>query len=110
MAITFDFDRQIDTVWEQRQECIKEVWNGSNENELSRAIKPYDEDAASLARRYYHEQDKRAGILNICTARPNWDSCSYADCGFCEVSEGGFALCWKQDGKSDCCKCREVNA
>ena len=105
------FNRQTQQVWDERNKRVKEVRaRGGNENDVSAAIKPYDEDLARLMRNYYEQQQKRSGVINVCSARPNWNACAYADFGFCDITKDGYALCWKQDGAHKCAGCNEATS
>ena len=104
-----NFNRHTQRIWDERTECAKESRaRGGSENDVSAAIKPYDEELARLMRNYNEQQDKRSGVINACSGRPNWNSCSYADFGYCDVTENGLALCWKQDGAHKCTHCSEI--
>lgn len=39
----------------------------------------------------------RKTVVNVCTARRNWNGCDY-----CDVYSGSGCEYWKQDGKHNC--------
>lgn len=57
---------------------------------------------AEILRNEYIKRTPRKTVVNICTARKNWNGCDYAD-----IYAGAGLECWKQDGKHDCVRCRE---
>ena len=58
---------------------------------------------AERLRDYFLTHEPRKTKANICTARPDWNACSYGD-----IYAGSGLKCWKQDGKHWCCYCTEV--
>lgn len=58
---------------------------------------------AENLRSEYLTRKPRKTIVNMCTARKNWNGCDYAD-----VYGGAGCECWKQDGHHNCVRCREV--
>lgn len=61
-----------------------------------------DLENAERLRTYHNTHKPRNKVVNICTARRNWDGCDY-----CNVYSGCGLECWKQDGKHNCIKCQE---
>lgn len=61
-----------------------------------------DKKNAETLRAYYLTHEPRKTIINICTARKNWNGCDY-----CDVYAGAGLECWKQDGKHNCIRCRQ---
>lgn len=57
---------------------------------------------AEKLRDYYIKNNGRKTIINICTARPNWNGCDY-----CDIYAGAGLPCWKQDAKHNCIRCKE---
>lgn len=60
------------------------------------------ENAENL-RKYYITHESRKTVINMCSARKNWNGCDY-----CDVYAGSGLPCWKQDGKHNCCHCTEI--
>lgn len=58
---------------------------------------------AEKLRDEYLKRKARKNVVNICTARRNWNGCDY-----CDVYAGMNMECWKQDEKHFCCHCMEV--
>lgn len=58
---------------------------------------------AERLRSYFLSRKQRKDVVNVCRAMPNWDGCDY-----CDLYAGSGFPCWKQDGKSNCCKVEEV--
>lgn len=57
---------------------------------------------AERLRKLYVTQKPRKTLVNICTARRNWDGCD-----FCDVYAGCGLECWEQTKRHDCCKCEQ---
>lgn len=62
---------------------------------------------AQELKRYNDTHKARKNIDNICNGRANWNSCDYIDFNLQEYNNNG-CLCWKQDGKHNCCRLVEV--
>lgn len=65
-------------------------------------VKERNERWCNENRDYYLTHKPRKNVVNICTARKNWNGCSYAD-----VFAGSGLECWKQDGEHNCVRCLE---
>lgn len=55
---------------------------------------------AERLRAYFLTHSGQKHIINICTAKKNWNGCDY-----CDVYAGSGMPCWKQDGKHNCIRC-----
>lgn len=62
-----------------------------------------DRQNAERLRAEYLTRPRRKNLVNICTARRNWNGCDYAD-----IYAGAGLECWKQNGKHDCVRCMEA--
>ena len=63
--------------------------------------------SADKSRAYNRTHKKRAGVVNICTRRANWNACPYIDMDYQEYCAEGCE-CWKQDAPSACVGCVQV--
>lgn len=57
------------------------------------------ENAERLRKEYLTRKPDKT-MVNICTARRDWNGCDY-----CDVYAGAGLECWKQDGKHNCIRC-----
>jgi hypothetical protein len=65
------------------------------------------EENAQILRKKYETQVQRKGTLNICSGKAKWNACDYIDYNLQDYNDTYGCLCWKQDGKHDCCHCTE---
>lgn len=66
------------------------------------------EENADKLEQYNRTQKARKNKLNICYGRAHWNACDYIDYNKQNYCEQG-CLCWKQDGKHNCCHCTEID-
>lgn len=59
-----------------------------------------DHENAERMRHEYLTRPQRKTVVNICTARPNWNGCDY-----CDMYSGAGLECWKQNAAHACVRC-----
>lgn len=61
-------------------------------------------NAERLRKSYLLNEGKhRKQVINICTAKRNWNGCDY-----CDIYAGSGLPCWEQTKKHNCIRCEEV--